>query len=300
MKGLCRISVSTTAEAEDAVLDLLQRVSGASPASYTDQRTQSVCLSAYLAGDIKALRALQAELARALRQISECGLNVGSGTIRLTALRPENWAQSWRRHFKPLEFGTRLLVKPPWNRRAARKGQRVVILNPGLSFGTGQHPTTAYCLEQIVAARHPGRPQSFLDIGTGSGILAIAAVKLGYSPVRAFDYDPQCIRIADANCRKNRVRESLVLRRQDVARLPLRLSKVRSVICANLIAPLLIHQSMRIAAQLAPQGCLVVAGILKTEFDAVKSAYENAGLALVRSRIEKEWRSGVFRKRALA
>src|SRR5512140_1777355 len=125
MKRLCRISVSTTAQAEDAVLDFVQRISGTSPASYIDQRTQSVHVSAYVACGARAAKDLKTELARGLRHLSECGLNVGTGTIRLTALRPENWAESWRRHFKPLEFGTRLLVKPPWSRRAARKGQRV-------------------------------------------------------------------------------------------------------------------------------------------------------------------------------
>jgi ribosomal protein L11 methyltransferase len=82
----------------------------------------------------------------------------------------------------------------------------VVILDPGLSFGTGQHPTTSFCLHEIARCRKNGHAaQSFLDIGTGSGILAIAAAKLGYQPVHAFDFDPESVRVARENARKNRV-----------------------------------------------------------------------------------------------
>src|SRR5439155_618396 len=82
-----------------------------------------------------------------------------------------------------------LLIKPSWSRRRARRGQAVVILDPGLSFGTGQHPTTVFCLRELARLRKPGERQAFLDIGTGSGILAVAAAKLGYSPVCASEFD---------------------------------------------------------------------------------------------------------------
>src|SRR5439155_23112501 len=116
--------------------------------------------------------------------------------------------------------GLALLLKPSWSRCRARRGQAVVVLDPGLSFGTGQHPTTRFCLEQIVARRTQDRGQSFLDMGTGSGILAIAAAKLGYHPVAAFDVDAHAVRIARANARKNGVADTLHPRRQDLRQLP--------------------------------------------------------------------------------
>ncbi len=151
-------------------------------------------------------------------------------------MKREDWAESWKRHFKPIEIRVKarpsaarqsasqppsLLVKPSWSRRRAAKNQAVVILDPGLSFGTGQHPTTAFCLHEIARCRQPGTAQSFLDIGTGSGILAIAAAKLGYAPVQAFDFDPESVRVAGDNARKNRVTGRLKLTRGDLAKLPL-------------------------------------------------------------------------------
>ena len=92
----------------------------------------------------------------------------------------------------------------------------MVVLDPGLSFGTGQHPTTGFCLEQLAAWRSAGIPQSCLDLGTGSGILAIAAAKLGYAPVKALDVDPDAVRTACANARRNRVSARIRFQQQDV------------------------------------------------------------------------------------
>jgi ribosomal protein L11 methyltransferase len=187
-----------------------------------------------------------------------------------------------------------LLIKPSWSRRRPRKGQSVVVLDPGLSFGTGQHPTTGFCLRQLAARRKPAARQSFLDIGTGSGILAIAAAKLGYEPVEAFDFDAEAVRIARENAAKNQVSAGIRLRRQDVTKLPLRSAGKYSVICANLIANLLLSERGRLLARLPEDGVLVLAGILKTEFRQVQRAFESAGLRLVASRTEHEWRSGAF------
>ena len=185
------------------------------------------------------------------------------------------------------------------------------MLDPGLSFGTGHHPTTAFCLSEIVrfqenqdnglgypsvAPQRPClKPPSFLDLGTGSGILAIAAAKLGYSPVFAMDFDPEAIRVARTNAHANRVRHKLEIRRSNVTNLSARPRRQHDLICANLISTLLITERRRIAAQLSPAGMLVLAGILKSEFNEVEKAYKTLGLRLVSHRDEKEWRSGSFR-----
>jgi ribosomal protein L11 methyltransferase len=170
----------------------------------------------------------------------------------------------------------------------------VVVLDPGLSFGTGQHPTTAFCLEQLVARRSSKERQSLLDLGTGSGILAIAAAKLGYKPISALDFDAEAVRVARVNARRNRVADRIRFSRRDLTRMPRRAGRTYAVVCANLLADLLLAERERILARLQPVGLLVLAGILKTEFAAVQAAYEAAGLRLVASRAEKEWRSGGF------
>jgi ribosomal protein L11 methyltransferase len=246
---------------------------------------------------------LKAEIAAGLKNISECGLKIGAGQIEIARVKREDWAESWKRHFHPLEIGAALLVKPSWIKQRPKKGQSVVILDPGLSFGTGQHPTTSFCLHQIVAAvcdRRNQRSQSaattksFLDIGTGSGILAIAAAKLGYAPVHAFDFDPESVRVAKENTRKNRVDAKCKITRADITKLPLKPARQYDLVCANLISNLLIAEKKRIVNRLKPGGTLVLAGILAVEFGEVQAAFEKLGLKLAAKRVENEWCSGSF------
>jgi len=134
---------------------------------------------------------------------------------------------------------------------------------------------------------------SFLDIGTGSGILAIAAARLGYGPIDAFDFDAEAIRVATANAKSNRVLHKIHFFTRDVSKLPLSGAKY-SMICANLISNLLIAVREQILAKLHSDGMLVLAGILREEFQEVQRAYEEAGLELIKCGVQKEWRSGTF------
>ncbi len=338
-----KTSVITTPEAEDAVTELLAALVAPSPSVYTDADTGTPTVSVYSLSRPTNLAETRRSLRLGLKEIKTCGLNIGAGRITIQKLPPENWADSWKRHFPPLEIGDALLVKPSWSKRKPRHGQSLVVLDPGLSFGTGQHPTTEFCLRAIVASgvppdveggilppgtyartflrlpksptastyprsfRRAGRhgstaggtpaattPRSLLDMGTGSGILAISAAKLGYAPVHAFDFDPQCIRVAKANAATNRVAKKIRITRADLTQLPLRSAKQYDVVCANLLANLLIAERDRILARVKPAGVLVVAGILKREFEEVVAAYRAAGMKLVASKAQKEWRSGTF------
>ena len=171
-----------------------------------------------------------------------------------------------------------------------------MVLDPGLSFGTGQHATTGFCLRQLVAVRRGDLSQSFLDIGTGSGILAIAAAKLGYSPARAFDVDPEAVRVAKANARQNGVGRIVAVRRKDLTSVSKRAAKGFDVVCANLTADLLIGERWRIVSQLRSGGCLILSGILRTQFAAVRRAYSSAAFEVEGSKTEGDWRSGTFAK----
>jgi ribosomal protein L11 methyltransferase len=193
-----------------------------------------------------------------------------------------------------LEIGARLLIKPTWSRRRRKLAQAVVLLDPGMSFGTGHHPTTSFCLRELVRFRKPAQKQSFLDVGTGSGILAISAAKLDYRPVHAIDVERDSIQVARANARLNRVLKHIRFKNQDLTRIsPLRAGG-SSLVCANLTSDLLLAECDRLVAELEPGGLLVLAGILKSEFSKVRRACEKRGLRLRRSRAEREWRSASF------
>ncbi len=291
---LWQISLTTSVEAEEAVAVFLEDFFRQPPSVFLDAARPTAIVSVYCTKPPLSEPELRARLRTALLKIRNSGLNIGSGSIRIRRVAPENWKESWKKHFKPFEISRALLVKPSWSGRFPRAGQAVVVLDPGLSFGTGQHPTTAFCLEQLAARRAIGQRKSFLDIGSGSGILAIAAVKLGYKPVQAFDFDPAAVRVARTNAIRNRVAKRLHIFRQDLLLLPLRGGARFDVICANLTSDLLVRHAKRIMRRLRPTGTLIVAGILRTQFAGVLRIYAGAGLKLVASRRDKEWHSATF------
>ena len=322
VRPLWRISIITTREAEDAVAETLGTILNCAVSSYFHVKTGVSTVSAFC--ERRPVAAVRKKISAGLKRIKDCGLKIGPGKITITKVRHEDWAESWKRHFKPIEIevnnrrdkplnsarisgcrggGTRvtrpsegksLLIKPSWSKRRPRRGQIVVVLDPGLGFGTGQHSTTAFCLHELVRCGKFEAQRSFLDIGTGSGILAIAAAKLGYSPVRAFDCDPEAVRVARANARANGVHKKLRITRGDVAKLPIHAAKQYDLVCANLISTLLMAERRRIAAQLKRGGTLVLAGILKSEFSRVQKIFAKLGLKLAAAKTENEWRSGSF------
>ena len=292
---LWKISVTTSPRSEGAVAEVLEARFGEPASIYTDLEKVKTTVTAYLRNRPDWSKAAQTGLRQTLRRIEGANRNGASFRIMLVKLRSADWAEAWKRHFKPLEVGQKLLIKPSWSRRRAKGGQAEVVLDPGLSFGTGQHPTTSFCLRELVRQRKSNQSQSFLDIGTGSGILAISAAKLGFQPIDAFDIDVDAIRIARVNGTINGVSAIIGFQCQDLTRAPRRGRRRYSVICANLMFELVLAQKDRLLARLQSGGVLVLAGILQSEFPRVQAAYEAAGLGLVRTRKEREWRSGVFR-----
>jgi ribosomal protein L11 methyltransferase len=294
-RPLWRVRVKTSVEAEEAVRELLSGIFGQLASIYTDFETRETTVDLFLAQKPDSFPQLRTRIFGGLRTIASCGLNTHPAKVSCTLVPNENWAESWKRHFKPLDIGSVLLIKPSWSKRRPKPGQATVVIDPGLSFGTGQHPTTSFCLGQLAALRGRTERSGFLDIGTGSGILAIAAAKLGYDPVEAFDLDPEAVQVARRNARKNRVERKIHFSQQDVTKLPHRSQKKYSLICANLISNLLRQNRARILARLSSDGVLVVAGILTNEFGLLQRDYEEAGLRLMDRRDENEWSSGSFR-----
>ena len=336
-----QLSVATTTESEEPIAALLERIFGVAPTVYFDAEKNESIVTAYLRATPGELRKHLGQLRSGFDELTDLGLDVGTADVRISRVKREDWAESWKKHFKPITIGSSLLIKPSWSKLKPMPGQAVVVLDPGLSFGTGQHATTSFCLRQIVRlarsalecgvkrrfgsktpvgaaslppsphtqqggarpcrdAAHPKfcsdlPPSSLLDFGCGSGILAISAAKLGYAPVHAFDFDSSAVRIAQKNCRTNHVETKVSITRQDLTKIPLHSRRKYEIICANLMAPLLIAERDRILNRLAPGGTLILAGILATEFAPVRHHYQSAGLKLIAEKIEREWHSGAFK-----
>ncbi|MEA2421458.1 MAG: ribosomal protein methyltransferase [Thermoleophilaceae bacterium] len=178
---------------------------------------------------------------------------------------PDDWAERWKRFHVPLLLGGRLYIRPPWEQPAVRPGVQEVVIDPGQAFGTGTHPTTRLCLELLLDVDAEGG--SFADLGCGSGVLAIAASKLGFDPVSAFDADRAAVAATDSNARANAV----LLDR--VERLDLRAGAppAADVVAANLMRPLLLRVA-GLMAEPRPR-TLILSGLLDHEADEVAAAF---------------------------
>lgn len=204
-------------------------------------------------------------------------------SIRVRPVPNEDWGENWRAHFQPQTVGSRLFICPPWD-CAAPVGRLAVVIDPGMAFGTGQHATTRGCLLLLEGAITSGMVTRALDVGTGSGILAIALAKLGLPDVWAVDTDATACAIAEANVATNAVTAPvhICLSLDDV-------SGTFDLVVANLFADLLEEMTPRLVALLRPGGVLICSGFLTADEHRVQRAYESRGLRLQRRHEEQSW-----------
>ncbi len=195
---------------------------------------------------------------------------------------PDDWEERWKRFHLPVLAGGRLWVRPPWEPAATEPGVIDVAIDPGRAFGTGTHPTTRMCLELLVGLAASGRLGSLCDLGCGSGVLSIAAAKLGFEPVTALDSDPLAVDATRANARANGVELA------EVARADLRSEPPpeADVVVANLMRPLLLRVAQLSHGRPAPRA-LILSGLLDEEADEVAGAF--GALAERRRLSDKGW-----------
>ena len=222
-------------------------------------------------------------------------MGVETGSEESFELRREEWAEAWKKFFKPIEISPRLLVRPEWLDDLPKPDQKLLKVDPGMSFGTGQHPTTLFCLQTIDRLSLDPEVKSLLDAGCGSGILAIAGNLLGYAPVDAFDFDPDAVKSALENLERNQI-SGVVPTVADANEYPGRAGGY-DLVCANILGHLLRAFKVRIASWVKPGKYLALAGILNSEFDAVSADYASLGFEELERATLKEWTSGLFRKR---
>ena len=295
-QAIRQIAVTSTLESEEIISALLETLFETTPSTAIKNGAQEAVTSVFVEIDHRSPADLKRQIRERITDLEANDISVGPLTINVRKVKKEDWSESWKRHFQPIEINQRLLVVPPWSRRKARAGQATVVLDPGMSFGTGNHPTTLFCLRQIAELDHGDTRPSCLDIGTGSGILAIAAAKLGYAPIKAFDNDPDAVQSAQQNAERNEVAPQIEIYQDTLESLPLRTKDRYTNVFANLTHDLLKAHAKRIVAQLHPVGTLCLAGILIEQFAAVQAIFEDLGLTCVDQETLNEWKSGAFRK----
>lgn len=218
----------------------------------------------------------------------------------ITCLKEEDWANNWKKHFKPTRIGKRMVIKPTWEEWHAADDSIIVEIDPGMAFGTGTHPTSRLCLEileRIFFHEAPFSisampvPVDLLDVGTGSGILAIAAAKLGAARVIAIDIDPEAVSITRQNLELNQV-EGIV----SVSALPLvEVDGSFGVVVANILAEELVRMGRELVGKMRRGGLLVLSGILSEKEGLVLDGFAIFPLTLVEATREAEWSCITFR-----
>jgi ribosomal protein L11 methyltransferase len=206
----------------------------------------------------------------------------------------EDWANNWKQHFPPLRIGKRFVIKPTWEDFAPQPADILIELDPGLAFGTGTQPTTRMCLEMLEGIIYGDPPflppvavetQTLLDVGTGSGILSIAAAKCGVTGINAIDIDQRAVSVTAENLALNQV-----ARYVSVSDTPLDcVTGTFGIVVANIIAEELVKLSLQLVEKVIPGGHLILSGILAEREDFVRTGFSPYPVDLVTVRRDEEW-----------
>jgi len=210
-----------------------------------------------------------------------------------------DWTERWKRGVRPVRVsfnGVSVMVRPTWSKAARRPGEKLVEIDPGMAFGTGGHETTKMCLRAIVRllrdGRRKGLKDALLDVGTGSGVLAIATMKLGVRKVVGTEIDPVALKVARKNARANGAKVTLS------AQTPAKVRGRFPMVVANILAPELTRLAPELAAKVAEGGFLILSGILSEEAEAVEGTYAALGLKLLKRYSAGDWAALVLERPA--
>lgn len=294
------VSLTVSAEAAEAVSEVLSRFApeGVALEATSFQVTPDdhgvpvgpVIVRAYLPADA-ALEAKRAKLEESLWHLGQL-LPLPAPSYK--AIANTNWSEAWKSNFKPIRIGRRLIVVPAWIDQPLEAGDVPIILDPGMAFGTGTHPTTQLCLAAVERHLQPG--QAVIDLGTGSGILAIAAAKLGSGPVSAYDIDGEAVRVAGENAAVNGVAGQLHIARGSLAELRAA-GQQAPLVLANILARVLVDLfDQGLADLVAPGGLIVLSGILDTQAFEVRGALQRYGLTLAAQEQIEDWVAIIARR----
>lgn len=233
------------------------------------------------------------EIEQAVKQLPALMPEVPFG--KLTVLRKgfedEDWAETWKAVFHPIRLGEHIVVKPGWTECELQEGDKVIEIDPGLAFGTGTHETTGMCVALVEQYVKPG--MAVIDIGTGSGILAIVAAHMGAKPVLATDLDAVAARVAGENAEINGFKDVIETRCGDLLEV---VDSCGDVVIANIIADVIINLAAPVRARIADNGIFICSGIQIEKREAVRKALLDANYEILNDPVKGEWAAFAARK----
>lgn len=302
------LSIITTSEAVEAVSNILME-NGASGVSIEDAKdfeklkpgrygdhgeivdpknlahiAQGAIVSAYYPN--KQHIDQQADnIAQKVRNLSKFGLNPGPAEVNVTPVVNQDWQTAWEKYYHPVLISRFITIVPSWeDYQPKSEFEQIVRLDPGMAFGTGTHPTTRLSLQALEIVMQGG--ESILDVGTGSGVLSIAAKLMGAGEISAFDVDDIAVRSAEKNIQLNPAAKNIHVSANDLLK---GIHQQVDIVVANILAEIIIPLVPQAWANLKPNGYFLTSGIIKHKFDVVRSAMVDQGFQIVETLKMKDW-----------
>lgn len=303
------ISIQTNHEATEAISNIFQDIGATGVIiedpklvnqyldsglwDYTDieksENTEVVVIKAYLPVDVY-LEDRILKLQEKIDALESFGIDKGLGIISYQDVKEEDWATSWKQYFHPVKVGNRIVIKPSWEEYKSSQDEIIIELDPGMAFGTGTHHTTAMCLKALENLITPGT--EVFDVGTGSGILAIAAAKLGAKSIRAVDLDAVATKVAKENIAINNETDAIEVAEGDLLT---GFTGKADIVIANIIADVIKRLLEDITLRLKPNGILLASGIIKERAEEIETVAESKGLTVESVMEEGGWVAMIIR-----
>lgn len=258
----------------------------------SDYPVEGVNVKAYLPVNSFLGEAVE-EVKQAINNLLLHDIDLGHNTITISEVNEEEWATAWKKYYKPIRLTDHITITPTWeDYHASDQNERVIELDPGMAFGTGTHPTTVLCIQALEKVMPS--VAKVLDVGTGSGVLSIAAAKLGAKKVMAVDLDDVAVQSARLNVKLNKVQDRVTLKQNNLVD---NLTESYDLIVANLLAEIVIRLSDDAFKLLNPNGYLISSGIINNKKDDVKIALEQSGYSIIETMEKEDWIAFIAQKK---
>lgn len=282
------ITIKTGNEAVEAIASVFHQL-GAGGVVVEDADTHKLpyaLVKGYLPVDAHLsgkLDELKDELAEIARRLGKKPYEIGRLVVD-----EEDWANSWKKYFKPLKIG-HIVIRPTWESYQSQAEEIVLDIDPGMAFGTGSHASTSLCVRLLEKYMRPGL--RVFDVGTGTGILAMCAARLGARKVWAVDFDPVAVRVAQENIILNALADLVKAEQHDLLT---GVTEKADLIVANIIADVILQLLPQVQNTLEPQGIFIASGIIAERKDEISAAAAQAGFTLMEEQVEEEWAALAF------
>ncbi|WLR43996.1 50S ribosomal protein L11 methyltransferase [Bacillus carboniphilus] len=231
------------------------------------------------------------EIKEAINNLLLYNIDLGRNDISISEVNEEEWATAWKKYYHPVKISEKFTIVPTWESYTPEKNELIIELDPGMAFGTGTHPTTVLCIQALERTIKTGH--SVIDVGTGSGVLSIAAAKLGAKTIYALDLDPVAVESARLNTKINKVSDHVEVKQNNLLD---EMNEQADVVVANILAEVILRFVTDAYTNLKKGGTFITSGIIHNKKDQVKLALQNAGFAIHETLVMEDWIAFIAKK----